>query len=163
MVFSLFMLFRVVIVSVMTHCNCPHHHWKLEIVPWLSITIYRVTILLFLFWVRTWLMNPRPLSLVILMFHKPLKCTYLRWDSSSFPVKQLLPGICCLGDHHSHPPSHPIPELVDSFSLTTHINELLISLEPILENLIYLNALIPLPPCCSRPSQSLVRTIAISS
>lgn len=73
-----------------------------------------------LFWARTLLMNPRPLSLVILMFCKPLKFTYLTWKSSTFSANGLQPGISSHGEYHFHPPSHPISGRVDfSLSLTT--------------------------------------------
>lgn len=115
-----------------------------NLVRWLS-TIDMLIILSSLFWARILLMNPRPLSLVIPFFHKPLKFTYFTWNSSSFPVNQLLPGTSCFGEYPSHLPSHPISGLVDSsFSLNT-TGGVLISLESLSEIPTHPILLMPLP------------------
>lgn len=77
---------------------------KLETVPWISTTIVLLLILSCLFWARIMLMNPRPLSLVMLIFYYPLTFAksntpapiwnFLSWWIPSPPTQPLNPQTC---------------------------------------------------------------------
>lgn len=125
-------------------------------VPWISTTIVLLLILSCLFWVRIMLMNPRPLSLVMLIFYHPLTFAksntsapiwnFLSWWIPSPPTQSLNPQTCWFF-------------LLSILAMGYDDNFTGVYLWNPYKSILF----IPLPLLYSRPSESLAQTVIIAS